>query len=78
MTEPNSCRGLSINNMCCRIYTKVCQSRLQKERRYKINEDQSYLQSGRTYVDNLFILQQVIGRRNSVNQDTHLVSGKGL
>jgi hypothetical protein len=65
-------RGLSINSVFSRLYTKVIKNKLERELKDLIGEDQSGIRAGRSCVDNLFVVQQLIEKRTSVGEETHL------
>jgi retron-type reverse transcriptase len=67
-------RGLSINSVFSRLYTKVIKNKLEREVKDLIDEHQSGFRAGRSCVDNLFVLQQLIEKQTFVGKETHLAS----
>lgn len=70
--EPKNYRGLSINSTLSRLYGKILEGKLRTIADKKISEEQSGFTAGKSCSDNLFTLQQIIAKRNSTGQDTHL------
>jgi hypothetical protein len=65
-------RGLSINSVFSRLYIKVINNKSERKVKDLIGEDQSGFRAGRSCVDNLFVLQQLIQKRTSVGEETQL------
>ena len=70
--DPKNYRGISVNGTLSRLFSKVLQKRLQKECIEKIDENQSGFIPGRSCVDNLFIIQQLIEKHMSHNHELFL------
>lgn len=70
--DPNSYRGLSVTSTMSRLWAKIIHKRLRMEVQGLIGEDQSGFRPGRSCVDNLFTLQQLIEKRISRDQELHL------
>lgn len=71
-SDPNNYRGLSINCTLTRLFGKIIKKELYEAAGDKIGEDQSGFTRNRSCVDNLFIIQQLIEKRNSRDEETHL------
>ena len=67
--DPKYYRGISVNGTLIRLFSKVLQNILQKECIEKIDETQSGFIPGRSSVDNLFIIQQLIEKHMSHNHE---------
>ena len=70
--DPNCYRGLSVNNSISRLFTKILQEKVRQDIGDNISEDQSGFVPGRSCVDNLFILQQLLEKKISVNDEIYL------
>lgn len=64
-------RGISVVSAMGRLYGKVLKKRIEKE--VEEIEDQSGFRAGRSCLDNIFVLQQVMERRKERNLPTHIV-----
>ena len=70
--DPDNYRGLCVTSTLSRLWAKILQKRLREEVGDKISEDQSGFTPGRSCVDNLFILQQLIEKRSRKNEELHI------
>jgi len=64
-------RGISIISSVGRLYGRLIKKRIESQ--FNEVEDQSGFRAGRSCVDNIFVLQQVIEKRTARNLPTHLV-----
>lgn len=70
--DPNCYRGISINSSLSRLYGKIIQNKLRANVGHKIGEDQSGFRPGRSCVDNLFTLQQLLEKQIAVDREVHI------
>lgn len=64
-------RGRSVTSCIERLYGKILKARI--ERHFQDIEEQSGFQAGRSCLDNIFVLQQVLEKRLERNMATHLL-----
>lgn len=64
-------RGISVTSSMGRLYGRILKKRI--ESKYEDLEEQSGFRAGRSCLDNIFTLQQIIEKRKARNQPTHLV-----
>jgi len=67
----SNCRGISVTSVMSRLYGKILRDLIEEEN--KDEEEQSGFLTGRSCTDNIFCMKQVIEKRNSTNQETHLL-----
>ena len=68
----NNYRGISVVSTMSRLWGKLILNRLRTDTEGVIGEDQSGFIVGRSCVDNLFTLQQLIEKTKSVDQELHI------
>ncbi len=64
-------RGISVLSSMGRLYGRLIKKRIEDQ--YREMEDQSGFRAGRSCIDNIFVLQQIIEKRTSRNLPTHIV-----
>lgn len=64
-------RGISVTSSMGRLYGKILKERI--EHQILEMEEQSGFRAGRSCMDNIFVLRQVIEKRSARNWDTHLL-----
>ena len=72
--DKNNCtnyRGITILNTLSRVYGKVLKTRI--ETSYEDQEEQNGFRAGRSCIDGIFSLRQLIDKRLARNLETHLV-----
>lgn len=70
--DPNCYRALSVTSSLSRLWGKLIQKRLRHEIGTAIGEDQSGFTPGRSCVDNLYTLQQVMEKKRNKDQELHI------
>lgn len=70
--DPNCYRGLSVTCTLSRLWGKIILNKLRTEVGDCIGEDQSGFTPGRSCVDNLFTLQQLIEKKKTRDQEVHI------
>ncbi|KAF2882623.1 hypothetical protein ILUMI_23549 [Ignelater luminosus] len=68
----NNYRALSLTNTLSRLWVKVLYNRLREEIGNTISEDQNGFTPGRSCIDSLFTLQQLLEKRIRKNEETHI------
>ena len=69
--KPSNYRGLSVTNSLSRLYGRIIKNRLEKEA--ESVEEQSGFCAGRSCIDNISTLRQLLEKRMARNLETHLV-----
>lgn len=64
-------RGITVLATIGRLYGRIIRKRIEKE--IDIGEEQSGFTAGRSCIDNMFTLKQLIEKRKLVNLETHLI-----
>lgn len=64
-------RGISVTSSVGRLYGRILKKRIELE--YREIEEQSGFRAGRSCMDNIYTLQQIIEKRVARNLSTHLV-----
>lgn len=70
--DPGCYRGISVTGTLSRLLGKWIQIKLRQEIGHKISEDQNGFTPGRSCVDNLFVLQQVLEKMTAKGEEVHL------
>ena len=73
--ERNDCenyRGISLMNTGYKIYAKIINNRIMKIADCLIGEEQSGFRKGRSCIDNVFVIKQIIEQRREKNLETHI------
>lgn len=65
-------RGISLLNAAYKIYSKIITERLKPISEAIIMEEQAGFRKGRSCIDNIFVLQQIIEKHKEFNRETHL------
>ena len=66
-------RGLSVTGTMSKIYGKILKAKIEEEWAPQEAEEQAGFRAGRSTVDHLFCLTQLIEKRMTVGQELHLV-----
>lgn len=66
-------RGLSVINSIGRIFSKVLKNKIERIIKPQISKDQAGFTAGKSGIDNIFCLQQIIEKYKSKNREVHLV-----
>lgn len=69
--ECTNYRGISVLDSMGKLYGKVIKERIEKE--FEEQEEQSGFRAGRSCVDNLFCIKQVVEKRSARDREVHLV-----
>jgi hypothetical protein len=64
-------RGISLLNVGHKIYAKVINKRLQTVSDTLLLEEQNGFRPGRSCIDNVFTIKQIIEKRREQNLETH-------
>jgi Reverse transcriptase (RNA-dependent DNA polymerase) len=67
--DPGCYRGISVLSSIARLFGKILNNQLNNDMKGNISEEQSGFMSGRSCVDNLFILQQLTQKRISIGEE---------
>jgi len=65
-------RGISLLNSGYKIYTKIIAQCFKTISETILLEKQNEFRIGRSYIDNVFIIQQIIEKRREFNSETHM------
>lgn len=65
-------RGISLLNTVYKIYSKIINERLRKISESILIEEQAGFRKGRSCMDDVFSLKQIIQKRREFNLETHL------
>jgi hypothetical protein len=68
----NNYRGISLLSTAYKVYAKIVNNRLRKISEVIILEDQAGFRTGRSCIDDVFTLKQIISKRAEYNLETHL------
>lgn len=66
-------RGLSVTSTFSRLYGRIIRDKLEQEYTHMEEEEQAGFRSGRSTIDNIFCLSQLIDKKIAVNQEVHLL-----
>ena len=66
-------RGLSVTGTLSKIYGKILKAKMEEEWKHKEAEEQAGFRAGRSTIDHLFCVTQIIEKRLAVGQELHLV-----
>ena len=69
----NNYRGITVTPTLSRLYGRVLRDLIEEEYAENETEEQSGFRAGRSCMDNIFCLKQLIEKRLSVNQEVHLL-----
>ena len=69
--ECNNYRGITVMNIFSRLYGKIIKYYLEEEYKNKEYEIQAGFRSGRSTVDNVFVVKQLIEKTNYMKQQVH-------
>ena len=72
-TKCENYRGISVTATVSRIYGKILRNRIENEYQEIEAEEQAGFRAGRSTVDHLFTVTQVISKKSNINQELHLV-----
>ena len=64
-------RGISVTSAMGRLYGRILKHRI--ETNIEDIEEQSGFRAGRSCIDNIFVLQQILEKRKSHNLSTHII-----
>lgn len=70
--DPGCYRGLSVTSSISRLFGKILQEKVRANVGNTISEDQSGFIPGRSCIDNLFTLQQIVEKKISTGEEIHL------
>ena len=65
-------RGISVIATMGRLYGKILQNKLEENIRGKIGEEQAGFTAGKSCVDHIYTLQQLIEKKTTKNREVHL------
>lgn len=65
-------RGISLLNSAYKVYSRIINNRLKIITDALLCEEQSGFRKGRSCIDNVFIIQQLIEKRREFNLETHI------
>ncbi|XP_024891525.1 uncharacterized protein LOC112467233 [Temnothorax curvispinosus] len=65
-------RGLSVNSTLSRLFGKIIKALLEDKIGSTVSEEQSGFTAGRSCVDNLFVVQQLLKKRIAKDLETHI------
>lgn len=66
-------RGISVTGTLSRLYGRILRDLIEQEYQQQEEEEQSGFRTGRTCTDNIFCLKQLIEKKSSIDQETHLM-----
>ena len=73
--DRNKCsnyRGISLLNVSYKVYTKIINCRIAKISGHILLEEQQGFRKGRSTIDDIFCLKQIMEKRIEFNRETHL------
>ena len=71
--EYENCRGITVLNIFSRLYGKIIKYFLEQEFSQIEIEEQAGFRAGRSTIDHVFCLKQLIEKKMSVDQPLHLL-----
>lgn len=66
-------RGIAVTSTISRIYGKIIKNKIENEYKDFEAEEQAGFRAGRSTIDHLYCVTQVIEKKNAVNQEIHLL-----
>lgn len=66
-------RGIAVTNTMSRVYGKIIKTRIEKEYQDMEAEEQAGFRVGRSTIDHLFTITQVIEKKTAYDQELHLL-----
>lgn len=66
-------RGIAVTSLVSRIYEKLIRNRIEKEYNDMEAEEQAGFRAGRSTVDHIFCVTQIIEKEIAVDQEVHLL-----
>ena len=72
-TKPENYRGINLLCAAYKIYAKIINNRLSKIAETLISEEQTGFRKGRSCIDNVFTLKQIMEKRKEFNLETHIL-----
>ena len=71
--EYENYRGITVLNIFSRLYGKIIKHFLEQEFSHIETEEQAGFRAGRSTIDHIFCLRQLIDKKMAVNQPLHLL-----
>lgn len=74
--DKNKCdnyRGISVTNTISRIYVRILKNKIEHEYSAMEAEEQAGFRAGRSTIDHLFVLTQIVEKKIAYNQEVHLL-----
>jgi len=74
--DRNKCdnyRGIAVTNTVSRVYGKILKMKIEKEYQNNEAEEQAGFRSGRSTIDHLFTITQIIEKKVAYDQELHLL-----